>query len=218
MTRNGFKACTTKSYVNEQEVNRIIKNIDVGVEIKKEKDICIDKNSIDSELENCKKCDKLRFKRSHHCSICNLCTDKMDHHCFILNNCIGRKNYHYFISYLYLVTFNALFVTILCVITIYRYKDDSQKNDNVFIILMNFPLRAFILVIISTVTFILVGYFFIYNMKLILYDRTSIEAKYFYKNGDKSNKYEIKQKFITLHKNLLILLNSNTIFDLYWPD
>jgi len=85
-------------------------------------------NSDSDDLVICKKCDHLRFRRSHHCSICNRCVEKMDHHCIVLNSCIGRRNYKYFISYLYLVVINSFFIFVISGYSTLIYNNEFHEK------------------------------------------------------------------------------------------
>lgn len=226
LARNFYKSANTLSYIDSEEIDEIVKNANLHLDIKDLDDsTSYSTNSKNiyssSNLEICKRCDKLRIKRSHHCSICNACVEKHDHHCFILNNCIGKENYHYFVSYLYLVTLNSLIILTFCFFSILKYK--YSENGSLSYMILSFPLRALILSVFSTISFCSVGYFFLHHLRLILYDQTGIEYKYAYKQtlNEEISKLSFIQKIKILKKNFLILMKSgsnNSLLDVYWPD
>ncbi len=116
-----YSSVKTKSYVNNEE-------IDLAVKKQNKSNVNDEIQHIEErEIEMCKKCEKFRFKRSHHCSICKSCVEKFDHHCFILNNCIGKKNYRYFVSYLFLVTCLSFCFMIICLISIQNYRNKFSE-------------------------------------------------------------------------------------------
>ena len=78
------------------------------------------------------------------------------------------------------------------------------------------------MVIIAGLTFVFIGYFFIYHLRLILYDRTYIETKYRIsvnkKEQEEIAKLKLKEKMKFLYKNLIYILKGESLFDLFWPD
>lgn len=200
MMRNLFKAmCTipsTKAVDKTDEVDRL-KNYD-----------------------QCKKCSKLRPKRSHHCSICEKCIDKMDHHCHILNNCIGRQNYRFFFSYIFLTCLNALMSFFLSFYVLYAFRNEviseaSKAQSKLFLIqyLFKLPIRALLLFLLSIITFLTMIYFLLYHLWLLSKDQTTIERKYpglQIKNVNKMKR--------TMKERISRMLHSSNWFDIYWPD
>jgi hypothetical protein len=83
-------------------------------------------------------------------------------------------------------------------------------------------MRSLITWIIALITFILVGYFFIHHLSLILYDKTSHEHKYkIIHDKEKTNtikNLKFWQKLKMIYENVLNLIRSNSLFDLFWPD
>lgn len=171
------------------------------------------------ECTICKVCEQLRPRRSHHCSVCDKCIDKLDHHCFMLNNCIGRKNYRYFFSYLFLTFINAFIAFVLCLASTWDVKAILQRlqKERVKIyfidILLNIPVRACIVLVISCVIMLYMGYMLCYHLFLLNRDITTIEMKYKVLRVDitKKKKRNFKEKFFNM-------LHGDNLFDLYLPE
>ena len=167
----------------------------------------------------CKKCERLRPRRSHHCSVCELCIDKMDHHCYVLNNCIGRHNYRYFFSYLCLTLANAIIIFTLCLMSMQNLKKDilemKRKREKVYLfdILPKFPVRAGIVLLISGTTAIMLVYLVGYHLFLLYRDETTIERRYPVLKVNTSNKPKMGLR-TKIHK----MLHGNTLLDIYLPD
>lgn len=209
------------------------------------------KNEFNNLYTYCKKCDSLRHLRDKHCSICNKCTVLFDHHCFILNNCIGNHNFPYFYSYIVVSVFVIFVVTFLNMLSfvvyfidfIHKRNEDSNNIkaksflntmkifnlniDSIILIIFNFPVRAFIVVVISlsaliSLTFLNFKYFY-----LIIDNKTWNENKYNLNyNKDRIKNCEFKLKSFKLFKYLTIylqnlkknVLKSNSILDIFYPD
>jgi hypothetical protein len=149
-----------------------------------------------------------------------MCVDKLDHHCFVLNNCIGEKNYHYFVSYLLLVTQNAFIVLVLSSFSLFKFNKILKSGTDMITKILSCPVRAMITFVISIITFVTIGYFFIFHLRLILYNQTGIEYKYKYhsENLEKVKKLGFCDKLKLTYKNLLNVIKSDSILDLYWPE
>ncbi len=110
------------------------------------------------------------------------------------------------------------------------------QNYSAFEFYLYFPFKIGSILVISLFTFFFVGYFFIYHIVLVYEGVTSLEKKYglntnFYSNkNDIKTNYTIKYNLIrrigkrflsylrNLHTNLLKVLESKSVFELYWPD
>jgi len=215
--RNFYLGINVSSEVDHKEIDEVSKTHNSKINMTETEELNYD-------IEICKKCDKFRYKRDHHCSICNHCIDKLDHHCFLLNNCIGRKNYNYFLSYLFLVNCLSILILSMCTLDITFFYIDAQKvkGTALFNLIFQFPLRASIVWFLTCISTICVGLFFLYHLKLVLYEKTSLENKY---NiiVDKQKEKEIRklkfaQKLRLTYKNLMSIVKGENIFDLFWPD
>lgn len=58
----------------------------------------------------CRKCDCVKFPRTHHCNVNNMCVYNMDHYCPWMSNTIGLYNYKYFYLFLLHLTTGCIYV------------------------------------------------------------------------------------------------------------
>jgi len=76
----------------------------------------------------CDTCCVYRPLRTSHCGICNNCVENFDHHCPWVGNCIGRRNYRYFLFFIFLNSFECLYVMAICITHIIMNTNDSHKS------------------------------------------------------------------------------------------
>ena len=75
-------------------------------------------------------------------------------------------------------------------------------------IVFSFPLRAVLVWILGSITFFMVGYFFMTHLQLILYEKTSLESKYKIvidkEKEEEIKNMKIKEKFKLIYKKVLL--------------
>ncbi|CAL8382376.1 palmitoyltransferase ZDHHC6 [Gadus morhua] len=162
-------------------------------------------------LQFCRVCQGFKPPRSHHCRKCNRCVMKMDHHCPWINNCCGHQNHAYFTSFLILAPLGCSHAAIIFVMTMYTqlYERISFGWSTVKIDmsaprrvqpLMPFSVPAFAATLfalgLALGTTIAVGMLFFIQMKVILRNKTSIEAWIEEKAKDRIQYYQTGEEFI----------------------
>jgi palmitoyltransferase len=126
----------------------------------------------DADVYYCTKCDRYKPPRSHHCRRCEKCVLKMDHHCYWIGNCVGHKNHKFFLQFLFYVVLSSTYFIILNLTIVIRYlTQNDTKNIPIFNIIF-----LVIAAIIALITLISVSMLFFHQMKMLLYNMTSIEA------------------------------------------
>ncbi|MBN3293748.1 ZDHC6 Palmitoyltransferase, partial [Polypterus senegalus] len=163
-------------------------------------------------LQFCRVCQGYKAPRSHHCRKCNRCVMKMDHHCPWINNCCGHQNHAYFTYFLLLAPLGCIHASIVFIMTMYSQLYDkvsfgwssvkidmsALKKDQRPII--PFGLSAFAATLfalgLALGTTIAVGMLFFIQMKVILRNKTSIEAWIEEKAKDRIQYYQTGEEFI----------------------
>ncbi|KAG7267872.1 hypothetical protein CRUP_003452 [Coryphaenoides rupestris] len=139
------------------------------------------------------------------------CVMKMDHHCPWINNCCGHQNHAYFTSFLFLAPMGCSHAAIIFIMTMYTqlYERISFGWSTVKIDmsaarrvqpLVPFSVPAFAATLfalgLALGTTIAVGMLFFIQMKVILRNKTSIEAWIEEKAKDRIQYYQTGEEFI----------------------
>ncbi|XP_030631065.1 palmitoyltransferase ZDHHC6 isoform X2 [Chanos chanos] len=163
-------------------------------------------------LQFCRVCQGYKAPRSHHCRKCNRCVMKMDHHCPWINNCCGHFNHAYFTSFLLLAPLGCIHAAFIFVMTMYTQlydrisfgwssvRIDMSAARRVHNPIMPFSLAAFAATLfalgLALGTTIAVGMLFFIQMKVIVRNKTSIEAWIEEKAKDRIQYYQTGEEFI----------------------
>ncbi|XP_061083340.1 palmitoyltransferase ZDHHC6 isoform X1 [Conger conger] len=170
-------------------------------------------NSQDSVyLQFCRVCQGYKSPRSHHCRKCNRCVMKMDHHCPWINNCCGHLNHAYFTSFLLLAPLGCVHAAFIFTMTMYTQlydrisfgwssvKIDMSALKRTHSPIMPFSVPAFAATLfalgLALGTTIAVGMLFCIQMKVIVRNKTSIEAWIEEKARDRIQYYQTGEEFI----------------------
>ncbi|KAJ8365220.1 hypothetical protein SKAU_G00140510 [Synaphobranchus kaupii] len=170
-------------------------------------------NSQDSVyLQFCRVCQGYKAPRSHHCRKCNRCVMKMDHHCPWINNCCGHLNHAYFTSFLLLAPLGCIHAAFIFTMTMYTQlydrisfgwssvKIDMSAVKRTHNPIMPFSVPAFAATLfalgLALGTTIAVGMLFFIQMKVIIRNRTSVEAWIEEKARDRIQYYQTGEEFV----------------------
>lgn len=170
-------------------------------------------NSQDSMyLQYCILCQGYKAPRSHHCRKCNRCVMKMDHHCPWINNCCGHLNHAYFTSFLLLAPLGCIHAAFIFTMTMYTQlydrisfgwssvKIDMSGVKRTHSPIMPFSMPAFAATLfalgLALGTTIAVGMLFFIQMKVIIRNKTSIEAWIEEKARDRIQYYQTGEEFV----------------------
>lgn len=123
----------------------------------------VNQHSVMRELKFCTTCLFYRPPRSTHCGNCNHCVLKFDHHCIWLGVCIGARNYRSFLSLL--VSFLASGVASIGLLAVEIH---MREGDGVV-----WPGVLFAIII---VLLFLIGFLYVYHLKLLFYNLTTNES------------------------------------------
>uniref|UniRef100_A0A672L9W7 Palmitoyltransferase n=1 Tax=Sinocyclocheilus grahami TaxID=75366 RepID=A0A672L9W7_SINGR len=163
-------------------------------------------------LQFCRLCQGYKAPRSHHCRKCNRCVMKMDHHCPWINNCCGHLNHAYFTSFLLLAPLGCIHAALIFIMTMYTQlydrisfgwssvKIDMSAARHIHHPFMPFSIAAFAATLfalgLALGTTIAVGMLFFIQMKVILRNKTSVEAWIEEKAKDRIQYYQTGEDFI----------------------
>ncbi|GAA5963173.1 hypothetical protein JCM3765_003634 [Sporobolomyces pararoseus] len=115
----------------------------------------------------CETCEIYRPPRTSHCRLCDNCVELTDHHCAFLNNCIGRRNYFPFLSFL-------LSSTLLLIYSIIFTSYYISKRSTTFASRWD-SIGSYIILVMLVIVLIPLGGLFIYHLRLVLNNQTTIE-------------------------------------------
>jgi len=118
----------------------------------------------------CGRCGTSKPERCHHCKVCRRCVLKMDHHCPIVNNCIGRGNHRYFCFFLFDVTVACFLIS--CLMAGLAAKVVIFPSPKMTVAFRIHVLAAFLLAMLVQCT---IGPFFIFHLRLVLANETTLE-------------------------------------------
>mmetsp|Transcript_27227 Transcript_27227/g.48927 ORF Transcript_27227/g.48927 Transcript_27227/m.48927 type:complete len:335 (-) Transcript_27227:41-1045(-) len=118
----------------------------------------------------CLMCHVFKPERCHHCSACNRCVLNMDHHCPWINNCVGFYNRKYFI----LLLFYVLLTTYIINLALFTSIEDAL-NLLYSSGLWHEHLALLLAYSLNVTLSIVMTFFSKFHMKLILYNKTTIE-------------------------------------------
>uniref|UniRef100_A0A8C2HU92 Palmitoyltransferase n=1 Tax=Cyprinus carpio TaxID=7962 RepID=A0A8C2HU92_CYPCA len=140
------------------------------------------------------------------------CVMKMDHHCPWINNCCGHSNHAYFTSFLLLSPLGCIHAALIFIMTMYTQlydrisfgwstvKIDMSAARHIHHPIMPFSIAAFAATLfalgLALGTTIAVGMLFFIQMKVILRNKTSIEAWIEEKAKDRIQYYQTGEDFI----------------------
>ena len=126
----------------------------------------------ETQLQFCDRCQGYKAPRSHHCRQCDRCVMKMDHHCPLINTCVGHKNQGPFLVFI----FNGVTACVMGTISnglvlYYCIIDESVKLSHTDFFIVSGGLGLSLAISLG------VGYLLITQIRAIVYNQTSVEAK-----------------------------------------
>ena len=120
-----------------------------------------------------------RPMRTHHWSICNKCVLRMDHHWAWIANCVGINNHKFYVLFLIYTSLLGWCITILDFFTCCNLYFEKVK-------LFSFDFLYYLLfTALSLIVAFLTGNLALYQLKLIMLDRTTLE--------DITNQFKVNQ-------------------------
>ena len=83
----------------------------------------------------CPICEIKHSGRSKHCFICNTCIDNFDHHCIWMGKCVGKNNNHLFYFIQFLMIFEFIYNSIICLESLFNNKIYSSNFKGIYYII-----------------------------------------------------------------------------------
>lgn len=123
----------------------------------------------------CNTCVAVKPERVHHCSICNKCVLRFDHHCPWMGTCIGLLNAKFFLQFLLYTTLtsgHASYMLIRTLLNLNRPRAHLTMRPGIIVALSLISPTA---LLITTISFFVVGGMFIWHMWLAMNNETSLE-------------------------------------------
>ncbi|UXI17855.1 E3 ubiquitin-protein ligase [Sarcoptes scabiei] len=139
------------------------------------------------ENQFCYICESMVGAKSKHCSLCNKCVSNFDHHCKWLNNCVGDKNYRWFLMAMLTALLQALTILITTIFQIiYIHVPEYSKNSSALIIVhleiknegtikFVWSIIIYIIMIISSISFLLLLHLCIFHIFLAFVNQSTYE-------------------------------------------
>ena len=136
-------------------------------------------------LSYCSTCRHLRPKLTSHCRKCDVCVQGHDHHCTNLGCCVGQRNHKYFLSFLLCVSLTSALVAFEVILPSFGKVVRSHSG------LATTVLVHLLLLVMSTTSFGLLGFFFLYYVMLCVRGSTS---RQFLTNRESAEKPSLCQR------------------------